>query len=145
MPKGLLLALTLLLLMLAGAPARADDSLYRALGGAAVLRPMMDEFVGRLAADRRIARFFEKTNREELAAQLTAQVCQLSGGPCAYEGPTMRQAHEGMEVRRADFNALVELLQVTMDARGVPVRAQNRLLALLAPMHRDIIEPPQPQ
>jgi len=48
-------------------------------------------------------------------------------------------------VRRADFNALVELLQVTMDARGVPVRAQNRLLALLAPMHRDIIEPPQPQ
>ena len=39
----------------------------------------------------------------------------------------------------ADFNALVEVLQAAMDAQGIPYAAQNRLLALLAPMHRDVI------
>ena len=39
-------------------------------------------------------------------------------------------------------NALVEVLQDTMDAQGIPFRDQNRLLARLAPMHREIINTP---
>ena len=35
--------------------------------------------------------------------------------------------------------ALVEVLQLSMDAQGIPFRAQNQLLAQLAPMHRDTI------
>jgi hemoglobin len=30
-------------------------------------------------------------------------------------------------------------LQLAMDKQGVPFRAQNKLLAKLAPMHREII------
>jgi hemoglobin len=33
----------------------------------------------------------------------------------------------------------VEVLQQSMDAKRIPFTAQNRMLALLAPMHRDII------
>jgi hemoglobin len=36
----------------------------------------------------------------------------------------------------------VEVLQDTMDAQGIPFVAQNRLLAKLAPMHRQIINTP---
>jgi hemoglobin len=36
------------------------------------------------------------------------------------------------------FNALVEDLQKAMSERGIPFRAQNKLLAKLAPLHRDI-------
>jgi hemoglobin len=31
------------------------------------------------------------------------------------------------------------VLQVSMDARHIPFTTQNKLLALLAPMHRDVI------
>ena len=51
----------------------------------------------------------------------------------------MVDAHAGMEVRHADFNSLVEDLQIAMDRRGIPTRAQNKLLAKLAPMHREVI------
>ena len=34
----------------------------------------------------------------------------------------------------------IEALQDAMDKHDVPFRAQNKLLALLAPMHRDIVE-----
>src|SRR5690554_2532380 len=40
---------------------------------------------------------------------------------------------------RADFNALVEALQLAMDDHQISISAQNRLLALLAPMHAEIV------
>jgi hemoglobin len=52
----------------------------------------------------------------------------------------MRTAHAGMGVTRTDLNALVENLQAAMREAGVPFAAQNRLLAKLAPMSKDIVE-----
>lgn len=51
----------------------------------------------------------------------------------------MKASRAELGIRKADFNALVDVLQVAMDARQMPFRDQNRLLALLAPVHRDII------
>jgi len=47
--------------------------------------------------------------------------------------------HADLTIDQADFNALVEVLQDAMDAQGIPFAQQNRLLALLAPMHREIV------
>jgi hemoglobin len=63
----------------------------------------------------------------------------VSGGSCVYEGETMKNSHAEMKIRKADFNALVEVLQQSMDRQGIPFSVQNRLLARLAPMHRDIV------
>ena len=71
---------------------------------------------------------------------MTEQLCELSGGPCRYAGRDMRSAHEGMGVAKSHFNALVEVLQQAMDAKKIPFTVQNRMLARLAPMHRDIID-----
>ena len=76
------------------------------------------------------------------AAQLTEQLCQQAGGPCTYKGVPMKEAHESMDIGRRDFNALVEVLQQSMQAKGIPFAAQNAMLARLAPMHRDIINRP---
>ena len=58
-------------------------------------------------------------------------------GDCRYTGAV--ESHKDFEIRHADFNALVELLQIAMQQRKIPFRAQNKLLAKLAPMHREII------
>jgi hemoglobin len=54
----------------------------------------------------------------------------------------MKQAHAGMDINKNNFNALVEVLQQAMEAQGIAFTAQNKLLAKLAPMHRDIINTP---
>ncbi len=51
----------------------------------------------------------------------------------------MKTSHKDMGLQDADFNALVENLQKAMDQEGVPFRAQNRLLAKLAPMQRSVV------
>ena len=70
---------------------------------------------------------------------LAQLVWRISGGGCVYTGLSMKQAHQDIDVARSDFNALVEALQAAMDAQGVPFATQNRLLARLAPLHRDIV------
>lgn len=120
-------------------PVAPAPGLYQAFGEQAGIRALMDDFVVRLKADARIGEQFKDTKPDHLAQQLTAQVCQLAGGPCVYKGPDMKEAHANMDVKRSHFNALVEVLQQSMDARGIAFTRQNQLLALLAPMHRDVV------
>lgn len=120
----------------------ADDSVYRAWGEKAGIQAVMQDFVTRLQADARMAPFFKNANREHLVTQLTEQLCQQAGGPCTYKGVPMKEAHESMDIGRRDFNALVEVLQQSMQAKGIPFDAQNAMLARLAPMHREIINRP---
>ncbi len=117
----------------------ADDMLYKSLGEKAGLVALMDDFVPRLVADARMKPFFEKSNQQNLKASLTEQICQVSGGPCVYKGPDMKTTHREMDITKGNFNALVEVLQLSMDAKGIGFRTQNQLLALLAPMHKDVI------
>jgi hemoglobin len=119
--------------------AAADGDLFFAFGGKQGLADLMDDFVDRLVVDSRTKPFFEHADLDNLKAQLTDQLCMLSGGPCQYTGRDMKTAHEGMGVRTSNFNALVEVLQQSMDAKKISFPVQNRMLALLAPMHRDII------
>jgi hemoglobin len=119
--------------------ATANTVLYQALGQKPGITALMDDFVNRLVVDSRIGPMFKNTKLPNLKEQLTDQICVVSGGPCKYEGDTMKASHADLGVTKANFNALVEVLQQAMDAKGIPFKSQNELLALLAPMHRDII------
>lgn len=121
------------------AGASADASLYHDLGGQAGLARLVDRFWDDLKADARMAPFFVDVNPAQFKQRLAEQFCEVSGGPCTYGGADMKTAHSGIDVTRADFNALVEVLQRSMDAQGIAFRVQNRLLARLAPMHRDVV------
>lgn len=133
------IAFAVLLALLAGPTSAADDSLYRALGEKPGLERLMTDFVGRLKVDTRIGSYFKQTDASYLARQLADQVCVIAGGPCVYEGAPMGPSHRDLEISRADFNALVEALQQSMDAAGIAFATQNQLLARLAPLHREII------
>jgi hemoglobin len=115
------------------------DQLFKALGEKPGLIMLMDTFMPRLLANARTGPFFRAVDQKRVKEQLVEQICQLSGGPCEYEGKDMKTAHMDMRVTKADFNALVEVLQAAMDAQGIPFRTQNQLLARLAPMHRAVV------
>lgn len=117
----------------------APEGLYQALGEKAGIARLMDDLVARAVVDPRIGPIFKDTKQQALKDSLTLQVCVLTGGPCVYEGDNMKAAHADFAITKGDFNRLVELLQFAMDAQNIPFTQQNRLLALLAPMHGDVI------
>ena len=126
----------------AGQAQTANDALYQQLGGQPGLVVLMDDFMERLIADQRMNPFFKDVDQKHVKEELVIQFCEVSGGPCKRKGPDMKKAHAGFDINKAAFNALVEVLQQSMDARGIPFGTQNRLLAQLAPMHREIINSP---
>jgi hemoglobin len=134
----------LLLAVFVGAltPAHAQDPLYRALGARPGLERLVEDLWQRLLADAHMQPFFNDLDAAQFKRRLADQLCEVAGGPCRYDGPDMKKAHSGVDITRRDFNALVELLQQSMQAQGLPFGVQNRLLARLAPMHREVINLP---
>lgn len=139
--RKFLLALASLSFALLSSTASAQQSptLYSQLGEKAGITKVIDTFVGNVAKDSRINGMFAATNIPRLKMLLVDQVCEATGGPCKYTGRDMKSSHAGMGVNRTHFNALVEDLQAALSTEGVPFGVQNELLALLAPMYRDII------
>lgn len=128
--------------MLAGcasAPAAPPATLYERLGGEDGIAAITEGLLARSADDPRIRDDFAEADIVHLYTMLNEHLCALSGGPCTYSGRDMRAAHIGLGLTEADFNALVENLVDTMTERGVPIAAQNELLAILAPMRGDVI------
>ena len=122
-----------------------EKSLYERLGGKKAITAVVDEFVGRVAADKRINAFFGQTasDPQRLKAfkgKLVDQICQASGGPCKYMGKDMKAAHMGMGVSGADFDALVEDLVGALDHFKVGPHEKDQLLGALGPMKGDIVE-----
>ncbi|MES2283826.1 MAG: group 1 truncated hemoglobin [Pseudomonadota bacterium] len=132
-------------LLMAGASfaqmAPQNDQLYKAFGEKAGLVSLMDDFMVRLLADPRTGPHFKPANQQRVKEQLVDQFCALGGGPCVYKGADMKSSHANLDIKKSDFHALVEVLQQSMDAKGIPFTRQNQMLALLAPMNRDIITP----
>jgi hemoglobin len=117
------------------------DQLYKSFGEKPGLVVLMDDFMTRLLADPRTGPHFKPANQQRVKEQLVEQLCALSGGPCVYKGADMKSSHANLDIKKSDFHALVEVLQQSMDAQRIPFREQNKMLALLAPMNRDIITP----
>jgi hemoglobin len=113
--------------------------LYDVFGGKQGLVTLMNDFMDDLMADKRTRSFFQNADRDHIKAELVDQFCVILDGPCNYTGKDMATAHRNLGIDKADFNALVEDLQLAMNKNNIPFRAQNKLLAKLAPMHKQVI------
>lgn len=135
---GMLLSMALVAVAQNGAA--PERSLYERLGGREALTAVVDEFVARAAADKRINMKFAKTDIPRLKFELVEQLCQVTGGPCQYKGRSMKEAHKHMKVTEGEFNALVEDLVGALDKFNVPEKEKNELLTPLAGLKSQIVE-----
>ena len=136
------LVVTLISALLTGcasAPTLRGSTLYERLGGEAGVAAITEGMLARSAEDPRIRDDFAEADIVNLYERLVEHLCAVTGGPCTYGGRAMKAAHAGLGLTEADFNALVENLVDAMPERGVPIAAQNELLAILAPMRGDVI------
>jgi len=136
-----LLSAIITLTLLAGCATQSaqNDALYQKLGGMPGIDKMMGSVLDVIYADERIAFLFAETDRPNLRKILVEQLCDLSGGPCVYQGLDMIETHRGMELKHREFDIFVEDVTIGMENAGISFTTQNRVLALYAPMFSDVI------
>jgi hemoglobin len=133
--------LTTLSAQAANAPPPPSASLYARLGGSAVVTAFVGETIDRTVADPRLRRSFQGSNLRRIKRLFAEQICAVAQGGCSYSGDSMRAVHANHHITEAEFYGVVAILRSAMRDHGVALRERNELLALLAPMKRDIVEP----
>lgn len=116
-----------------------DGSLYQRLGGGTAIAAISSDLVERAAADPRTRRSWRKVNLTRVKGVLSEHLCSLTDGPCTYHGDSMKDIHAGLDIAEAEMFALVEILREIMIAHDIRLRERNEVLALLAPMKRDVV------
>ena len=119
-------------------PAVADASLYDRIGRDR-LGAIASDLVDRSSSDPRTSRSWRKVSLHRVKAVLTVYFCAIAGGPCVYEGDTMKDIHAGLDIDEAEMFTMVQSLRDIMVSHEVPLRERNELLALLASSKRDVV------
>ena len=150
-------ALTLCLLATVAAPALAQGpvnesmssgqemkkSLYDRLGGYDAIAAVVDDFIGRLATDKRFEKFFtgfSTDSKKRLRQHILDQFCVAAGGPCVYLGRDMKTTHTGLGITDADWDVAAKHLVAALDKYKVPKTEKDELMAFVASQKKDIVE-----
>ena len=135
---------------LAASPTRAADTaagptLYKRLGGYDAIAAVSDDFIGRMAADKQLARFLvglSDNSKARLRQLVVDQLCNATGGPCLYIGRDMKTSHKGLAITGADWDLAVKYLAESLDKFKVPEKEKGELLAIASSLKADIVEKP---
>jgi hemoglobin len=123
----------------------AAPTLYKRLGGYDALAAVTDDFIGRLAGDPGLSKFFAGHSTDSLKRirQLVVdQLCFATGGPCVYIGRDMKSSHAGLGITEKDWDASVKHLVATLEKFNVPGKEKEEVLALASTLKKDIVEKP---
>jgi hemoglobin len=141
--RRILIALSFGWALHAAASQAGDPSLYQRLGGYDAAAAVTEDFLGRLAGDPSLGRFFVGHSTDSLhriQQDIVEFLCKATGGPCLYTARDMKTAHAGLAITGADWDTMLVHLNATFNAFAVPVRERNELLGAVAGLKEDIVE-----
>jgi hemoglobin len=122
-----------------------QKSLYERLGGVYPIAVVVDEFIDRLLvndvlnANPAIAAARQRVPAPGLKYHVTALVCQVTGGPCAYTGRTMKQSHAHLNINEAQWQEMVRVFRAVLVELQVPAAEQQELVTIVESTKADIV------
>lgn len=126
----------------------APKTLFERVGGIYVLAAVADEFVDGLYADPvinarpAVRKALRRSRKAGVRFQTTSLLCQETGGPCKYDGRSMREGHADLGITAREWNAAVALFKRALVAAKVPAGERQELLNLLGTAKGDIVTTP---
>jgi len=139
--------LKLLALSLAFMPSvQAEEaSLYDRLGGLAPISVVVSDFLDELVPDPllnqnpAIDAARQAVPKPYLKYQVTAMVCQATGGPCQYHGRTMKDAHAHLNISEREWTRMDVIFRDLLARHQVPEQEANELIAIIDSTKADIV------
>ena len=127
----------------AGGAGQMKKSLYARLGGYDAIAAVVDDFIGRLVADKKLTKFFvghSEDSLKKIRMHVIDQLCAAAGGPCLYTGRDMKTSHHGLGITSDDWDAAANHLVETLDKFKVPKAEKDELLAFVGTLKKDIVD-----
>jgi len=119
-----------------------EEPLYDRLGGHDAIRAVVDDFYDRLIADPELGSFFDDADLEQLRRTQTDFLCEASGGPEIYVGPSVREAHLDVAFEPEHIKRAVELLYESLDEFDVGGEDADAVVGAVAQYEADLLASP---
>lgn len=120
-------------------------SLYDRLGGVYSIATLVDDFIERLLVNKtlnanpKINEARQRVPKAGLKFQVTALVCQVTGGPCQYMGRSMKDSHRHLNIAEKEWEAMAVDFNKSLNKFKVPPREQSELIAIVESTKGDIV------
>ncbi|RMF19202.1 MAG: group 1 truncated hemoglobin [Gammaproteobacteria bacterium] len=114
-------------------------SVYEKIGGEQAVNAAVDIFYRKVLADDTISHFFDTVDMARQHAKQKAFLTMVFGGPNAYTGKDMREAHKHMNLTDAHFNAVAGHLQSTLEELAVPTEFIEEILGIALSVKDDVL------
>lgn len=112
---------------------------YERIGGGAALSSVVDELYLRLTTDPLVGHYFTDIDLPRQKRHMVLMLTQVLGGPNEYEGRSLADAHQPLEISDADYDRVGEHLMAIVGDAGVPDDIQGRLGDTLAAVRGDVV------
>jgi len=125
--------------------AAAQQTLYDRLGGLAPISVVVNDFIDALVPDTvlnanpAIDAARKRVPAPYLKYHVTALVCQVTGGPCAYSGRDMKASHGHLNIREREWARMVTIFKGVLAKHRVPAKETEELLAIVESTKGDIV------
>jgi hemoglobin len=114
-------------------------SLYEQVGGDAVLRPAVSLFYRKVFQDAALLPFFEGVDRQRLESHQLSFISQALGGPDAYDGRSLREAHAAHPIEQRHFDILTLHMEIAFLEMGIAPELVNQALATIRGLASDVV------
>jgi hemoglobin len=115
-------------------------SIYDAIGGHDAVTAAVDLFYEKVLADPLLAPYFVGTDLDRLRSHQRAFLTAALGGPEAYDGRSMAEAHRGLSITDAAFGQVAAHLSATLTELGVDDATVGTIVTQVAGLRDDVVE-----
>jgi len=119
------------------------ESLYRRMGGYDIIAAITDDFLGRLITHEQMKRFFfgaSESTRTRRRQYIVDFICSQTGGPCAYTGRSMKDAHKGLSISKSDWDILTDLFLESLKKFDLSHSVIGEVMSWINLLKPDIVE-----
>lgn len=116
-----------------------EQTLYQRLGGRERIQALVHDIVDAHVANPIVGPRFRDLDLPALKGHATDFFCAGTGGPEAYSGREMRQAHQGLHISDEEFVAVLDDILGVLDRHGVDPRCRQEILWTLYSLKGDVV------
>jgi hemoglobin len=91
---------------------------FQRLGGDEGITNVVDDLYQRILDDPQLAPFFTSVDVDAVRTHQRSLVMAAIGGPAAYSGRDLREAHAGLAITNAHVDLVCDHLTASLDANG---------------------------
>ena len=124
---------------------KKQQTLYDRLGGLAPISVVVDDFIDAMVPDPFLNRnpaineARKRVPAPYLKYQVTALVCQATGGPCQYNGRSMKDSHVHLNITKQEWDRMIVIFKEVLAKHQVPGSEQQGLLDIVDSTRADIV------